>query len=84
MIIRVMSGTGRTTFGTILRQLREARGLTQERLAELVSVQRITVIRWESDEREPGWSTIQALADALGVTCEAFREQKEPPGEDES
>jgi hypothetical protein len=30
-------------------------------------------------EREPAWATVQALARALGVSCEAFRVEDKPP-----
>jgi hypothetical protein len=42
-----------------------------------------TVAKLERKEREqdPSWSTVLALADALGVSTEAFREQATPPTE---
>lgn len=59
-------------FGARLRALRERAGLTQEQLAERAGVKRGAVARWESGEREPGWSNVVALCKALGVSCEAF------------
>jgi transcriptional regulator with XRE-family HTH domain len=68
--------------GCRLRELREEKGLTQGQLAELVGVKRDAVARWEADVREPGWSNVVALANALGVDCTAFLqapvEQHEP------
>jgi len=68
--------------GGRLRELREQKGLTQGQLAELVGVKRDAVARWEADVREPGWSNVVALANALGVDCTAFlqapAEQREP------
>ena len=58
--------------GGRLRELREQKGLTQSQLAELVGVKRDAVARWEADVREPGWSNVVALAQALGVDCTAF------------
>ena len=58
--------------GGRLRELREQKGLTQTQLAELVGVKRDAVARWEADVREPGWSNVVALAQALGVDCTAF------------
>ena len=59
-------------FAGRLRELREAAGWTQEQLAERVGVKREAVARWEAGKREPGWSNVLALAEALGVDCTAF------------
>jgi transcriptional regulator with XRE-family HTH domain len=59
-------------FAGRLRELREAAGLTQEQLGERVGVKREAVARWEAGKREPGWSNVLALAEALGVDCTAF------------
>ncbi len=66
-------------FGRRLRELREAARLTQEQLAEKVGVKRDAVVRWESSKREPVWSSVLALAAALGVSCEAFAEPPAQP-----
>jgi transcriptional regulator with XRE-family HTH domain len=64
---------GRATwFPGRLRELREGAGLTQAQLAEKVGVGRDAVARWEAGVREPGWSYVLALAEALGVDCTAF------------
>ncbi len=65
-------------FGGRLRELREAKGLTQAQLAEFVGVKRDAVARWEADVREPGWSNVVALAQALDVACTAFLEAPTP------
>jgi transcriptional regulator with XRE-family HTH domain len=70
-------------FGRRLRELREAAGLTQQALAERVGVKWETISRWERGDREPNWSNILGLAQALGVDCTAFTqppatEQPEP------
>jgi len=61
-------------FGPRLRELREQVGLTQAQLGEKVGVGWLAVSRWENGTREPGWGYIKSLADALGVSCEAFRQ----------
>src|SRR2546427_930603 len=64
-----------------LAQRRRAVGLSQERLAEIVSVDRSTVVRWERAETEPQpWhrprlaqalrATIEELAELLADVCE--------------
>ena len=35
-------------------------------------MKRDAVARWEADVREPGWSNVVTLAQALGVDCTAF------------
>src|SRR6267378_7744406 len=49
---------------------RKALGLTQEALAELVTVGRSTVVRWERGESEPLPSIRPKLARALKVSVE--------------
>lgn len=43
--------------------------------ADKAGVLRGAVARWERGDREPGWSNILALCQALGVSCEAFTEE---------
>ncbi len=68
-------------FSTRLRELRERAGLTQEGLARLanVSVATIAKLERESKGQDPSWSTVLALADALGVSTEEFRQPAEQP-----
>jgi transcriptional regulator with XRE-family HTH domain len=60
-------------FGPRLRSLREAAGLTQQQLADLVGVKWESVSRWERGTREPSWGNVLALGKALGVPCTAFQ-----------
>ncbi|MHB1422106.1 MAG: helix-turn-helix transcriptional regulator [Gemmataceae bacterium] len=71
------------SFSTRLRELREKAELTQEGLARLANLSTATIVKLEreSKEQDPSWSTVQALADALGVSTEAFRVQATPPAE---
>ena len=68
-------------FAGRLRELRGEAGLTQEQLAERVGVKRDAIARWERGTREPSWSNVVALADALGVSCDAFRQEPRPAPE---
>lgn len=61
-----------TGFGPRLKELREAAGLSQQALADKIDFHKLSVAKLEQGVREPTWSTVKALADALGVTCEAF------------
>jgi transcriptional regulator with XRE-family HTH domain len=64
-------GTG---FGRRLREVREAKGLSQQQLADLVGLHVMSVSKLERGVQEPAWPLVVSIADALGVTCEAFRD----------
>lgn len=70
-------------FGPTLRDLREKKGFSQVSLAELVGIAANTVARIERGEAEPTWGLARRLADALGVSLDAFRDGDEPDPEDE-
>jgi transcriptional regulator with XRE-family HTH domain len=74
-------------FGKKLKELREAKGLSQEGLARAAGISVSSVSKLEQQKGEsgqdPAWSTIQALARALGVTCEAFADCEDMKGEEE-
>lgn len=53
---------------TILHDLREKHGLTQEQLAERVFVTRQAVSRWESGETTPGVETLKLLSGVFDVS----------------
>jgi transcriptional regulator with XRE-family HTH domain len=60
------------TFAERLKQLRESRGWSQGHLAQAAGLTRDGVAHLEQGRRKPAWETVQALAKALGVSCEAF------------
>jgi transcriptional regulator with XRE-family HTH domain len=68
-------------FGTTLKRLREAAGLSQMGLAVAAGLNLFTVAKLEQGVREPTWATVQALAKALGVSCEAFVAKDAPADE---
>ncbi|MEH0843110.1 helix-turn-helix transcriptional regulator [Micromonospora sp. CPCC 205711] len=57
-----------------LCQRRKALGFSQERLAELLGVERSTVVRWESAETDPQPWHRSRIASALRVTLEQLDE----------
>ena len=72
------------TFGSRLRQVMEARGLTYAALGELVGMRAQTLNRYVLDQREPKASTTAALALALGVDpmwLQGYDPPAGPPGE---
>ncbi len=54
--------------GSTIRQLREAKGLTQAELAEMLSVSAKTISKWETAKGLPDISLLEPLAAALGVS----------------
>jgi transcriptional regulator with XRE-family HTH domain len=76
-----MAASNVPDFGARLRELRERAGLTQVQLAELASMHPQGIVKLERGEREPGWSTLLALAGALGVSLDTFAAESLPPPE---
>lgn len=54
--------------GKAVRQLREKRGITQERLAQDAGLTTGTVSLIERGRANPAWGTVNAIAKALGVS----------------
>ena len=54
--------------GKNIKKYRKVKGLTQEKLAELVGVATVTIKKYESNEREPNLTTIDKIAEALEVS----------------
>lgn len=61
-------GDVRRALGKNLRQAREREGLTQEAVAERSGVHPTEVSRIESGKRDPRIATVEALAEAVGVS----------------
>ena len=54
--------------GTVIRSLRESKGLTQEELAERLFVSGKAVSKWETGKGFPDVSLLEPLAKALGMS----------------
>lgn len=55
-----------------LRELREARGLTQKAAAQELHVQPQTLCGWEKGTRRPSADVLPAIADLYGVSVDAL------------
>lgn len=55
------------TFAEMLHKLRTDKGLSQQRLADLLFVDRSTVASWETGRRVPDAVTMRKVADSLGI-----------------
>ena len=62
-----------------LKEIRQAKGLTQDQLAEALHVTRQAVSNWETGRSEPDIETLLALAEALDTGADALIYGPEPP-----
>lgn len=67
------------TLGQAIQYYRKRLGLSQEALAELVSVSRQAVSKWELDEAIPEISKLKALAATFGITVDQLLSGEIPP-----
>mgnify|MGYP000936121989 FL=1 len=65
-------------FAERLSDARKNAHLTQNQLAERLDVSRQTVSKWKAGQAQPEAGRIAALADALGVTCDALLRDETP------
>jgi len=77
--------------GEKIRDLRKERGLNQDQLAELASLNRVTIAKYESGRVEPGAHALARIADALEVSTDVLlgrsdevRESPDCPKTDEA
>jgi len=73
-----------SAFGVVLKRHREAKGLSQEALAELADIHPTHVSLIERFERNPSLNVAKSLADALGFSltdliAEAENRLRKPP-----
>lgn len=64
-------------FAKRIRELREARNMTQKELAQRTGVSQVSIYMYESGETTPKAAIVGKLASALGVTCDEIINGKE-------
>lgn len=74
----IESASLRTVFGKNVARLRRDKGLSQERLAEIIGLSRIQLARIETAVNLPNVAVLYALSDALEVPPDAFRSPLDP------
>ncbi len=62
------------SFGKIIKKLRRERDMTQERLAEILSISPQAVSRWETDMAMPDISLIASLCNLFNITSDELLE----------
>ena len=65
--------------GERIRQLRKERNLNQDQLAELASLNRVTIAKYEAGKVEPGAQALSRIADALEVTTDCIIGRSDAP-----
>ena len=63
--------------GEKIRELRKERGLNQDQLAELSSLNRVTIAKYETGRVEPGAHALSRIADALEVSTDVLLGREE-------
>lgn len=66
---------------TRLKELREARHMTQDELASATGIHRVTIARYETTDRGMTVDTAIALANALGCTVDDLLNEKTRGGD---
>jgi transcriptional regulator with XRE-family HTH domain len=62
-----------TAFGARLKAMRTDRGLSQQEVADRVECHVMQISRLENGRQDPSWKLAIRLANALGVSLDAFR-----------
>lgn len=65
------------TFGEKLKNARKEAGLSQEQLAEKLSVSRSAVAKWENDNGMPDVGNLKALAQLLNISIDYLLDEDE-------
>jgi len=65
------------TIGEKIANLRNSRGISQEELAEKISVSRQSVSKWEMDQALPGIDKVLQLSDYFSVSTDALLSDKQ-------
>jgi transcriptional regulator with XRE-family HTH domain len=70
IIIGDKQGKKCMNFGENLQRLRKGKGISQERLAEIMEVSRQAISKWESNSAYPETEKLIALSDLFGVSID--------------
>ncbi len=70
------------TFAERLRKLRDSKGISEVKLAELSGIPYGTVHTYVMGRRKPSFTAVLKLAKALGVDCTAFAECEDLQGDE--
>ena len=71
------------TLGEKLKMYRKQKGVSQEKIAELVGVSRQAVTKWESGQTVPSTENLMALASIYGISLDELAADKKAGGADD-
>ena len=57
-------------FGERIRELRQARNITQVELAKMLNVSKQSISNWENENIQPSIDMLVKIASVLSVTCD--------------
>lgn len=69
-----------STIGARIKRARKEAGLDQKSLAAILSVNPVSVSRWETNYRTPDVETLEKIASATSVSVSALITDHEPEG----
>ncbi len=72
------------TLGNKLQELRKKRSLSQEAFAEIMSVTRQSVSKWELDQSCPAIEKLVEIADFFDISLDELLRDKEAPADETS
>ena len=64
------------TIGQKIIQLRNSRGISQEKLSELMGVSRQSISKWEMEQSVPQIDKILQIAEIFSVSCDDLLQDK--------
>lgn len=65
-----------SSFGTKLKEVRKAKGMTQKDLASAIGAAHNSVSNWEHDQNEPALDVLKKICVVLGVSPEELLGQE--------
>jgi transcriptional regulator with XRE-family HTH domain len=65
--VDIIANYGRQTLGDVIRRIREKTNITQDELARLAGISRVTEVRLENGKHSPRYRTLQLIAKALDI-----------------
>lgn len=74
--------SGNGGFGHIIKQMREANGISQASLSSAIGISQKSLSEIETNKRQPRRSTLELIAKALNVTVsDLYKDPEAPPKE---
>jgi transcriptional regulator with XRE-family HTH domain len=79
VVTKDVSADMRAQIGSRIRELRSQKGISQQRLAELLGVSRPTISQMETGERKISAEELDALAEIFNISADSLLNKEEEP-----